>query len=175
MVEIIPKPIEEVPGWQKILFYFSILLLLGVIVSYFVLVFLEKKSQVTLQNLEETLAKTKAQEIISLEKEIFGHQKKIRDFSPLFEQHILTSKFFEFLEKKSHPRIFFSQVNLNSGVSKVVLSGQADSFLTLGQQLLIFEAETLIKGLSLSQVSISKEGKIEFVLDLSLSPKIFRY
>ena len=175
MVEIIPKPIKEASKWQKTLFYFSILIFLGAIFSYPVLVSLQKKSKITLQDLEDSLSKTKTSQTTLLERELLIYQRKIKDFSLILNEHIFTSKFFEFLEKKSLPKVFFSKIDLDSRGSNVSLSGETDSFLTLGQQLSVFENEPLIKGEALSQFSIGKEGEIVFSLNFSFDPKILKY
>jgi len=174
-IEIIPKTIGKIPGERKKLFYFSIFLFLGFLLGYFILTSLEKKSENTLSNLEEALVKGKTPEMSSLEEEILNDQKKIKDLSPLLEKHLFPSKIFEFFERNVHPQVFFSEINLNSLNSTVSLSGECDSFLTLGQQLAIFEKELLVEKLDLTQVSITKEGKIEFFLNFSFNPKIFKY
>ena len=173
MVQIIPKPIEREIDWKKIFFYFSIFFLFLVIISLPILNFLQKKSEVYLQDLEEKIAKGKTPEKTALEKEILNYQKEIKDFSPLLSEHTFNTKFFQFLEEKVHPKVFFSQINLNSKETKVSLSGQTDNFFTLGQQLLIFEKEPLIESLNLSEISLSKEGKVNFVFDLKLNKEIF--
>ena len=175
MVEIIPKPIEKIPPWQKKLFYFSIFLFIALLISYFILVSLEKKSGNILSSLEETLLKERTPEMSSLEKEILNEQKKIEDVSPFLEKHLFPSKVFEFFERNTLPRVFFSEINLNSLNSIAGLSGQTDSFLTLVQQLAIFEKEPLIEKVNINQVSITKGGKIEFSLNFSFNPKIFNY
>ena len=57
MVEIIPKPTEKKPQWQKILFYISVFIFVGVLVSYFVLISFQKKSDSYLKELEERITK----------------------------------------------------------------------------------------------------------------------
>ena len=173
-IEIIPKTIGKIPGERKKLFYFSIFLFLGFLLGYFILTSLEKKSENTLSNLEETLGKGKTPEMSSLEEEILNDQKKIKDLSPLLEEHLFPSKIFEFFERNVHPQVFFSEINLNSLNSTASLSGQTDSFLTLGQQLAIFEKEPLVEKVDLTQVSITKEGKVGFSLNFSFNPKIFK-
>jgi len=174
MVEIIPRPTEKEPSWRKILFYFSIFLFLAVIISYFVLNSLQNKAAVTIKNLDEELAKTKTAEFTSLEKQILNYQRKIKDFATLLSQHIFNTKFFQFLESITHPKVFFSQINLNSNELKVSLSGQADSFIVIGQQIMILEKEPLIESFSVPQMLIGKEGKIDFSLEMTLSPKVFK-
>lgn len=175
MVEIIPKPIRKVPVWQMALFYFSVFLLIATIVSYFVLSLQERGTESRLQELERILVESKTSEMIALEKEILTYRRKINAFAPLLAEHILNSKFFDLIESRTHPRVYFSQVNISSREVKVVLAGKTDSFLTLGQQLLIFEEEPLIEEVYLSQVSIDKEGDINFGLSFVFNPEVFRY
>lgn len=173
-IEIIPKPIEKIPGWQKKLFYFSIFLFIAFLLVYFILTSLEKKSENILSKLEESIAKGKTPEMSSLEKEILNEQKKIRNLPPLLKSHLFPSKIFGFFERNTLPQVFFSKINLNPLNSTAKLFGQTDSFLTLGQQLAIFAKEPLIEKVDLTQVSIAKEGGIEFSLDFSFNPKIFK-
>ncbi len=175
MVEIIPKPIKKASPWQGILLYFSIFFFIGVILATVVLFPLKNKAVKELQKIEDDIIKERTPEIISLEKEIQNYDKEIKDFKPLLDQHVLTSKILNFLESKTHPRIFFLRFNLNSKDSKVVLFGQTDSFLILGQQILILEKEPLIQNIDLSRISISKDGKIDFNLELSFDPTILKY
>lgn len=175
MVEIIPKPIEEKPLWQKILFYFSILLLVGVISGYFYLFYLQKKADKDLAELNQKISEGQTPERLALEEETLDWNNKLQDFAPFLTQHILNTQFFDFLEQKTHSRIFFNKINLNSKNYSVLLSGKADSFVTLGQQLLIFEKEQLIENFTVKDVSLNKEGQIEFSLELSLSSQIFKY
>lgn len=172
MVEIIPKPVEKTPLEQVVLFYFSILLLIGVIIGYFILGRLEKNSETYLNSLEDKVYQIRISEIISLEKEVKDYERKINDFALIFARHNLNSSFFEFLERKTYSRIFFQKINLKPQELKVSLLGQADSFLSLGYQVQIFEREDLIKKTNLSKVSIGKEGQIEFILDLVLDPEM---
>jgi len=175
MVEIIPKPIEKVPSYQKRLFYFLIFLFFFLIISYFILTSLQQKSKTKLSNLTETISRGKTPEILSLEKENFNYQRKIQDLFPLLENHKFPSRFFEFLETNTHPRVFFSQISLNSQDSLADLTGQTDSFFTLGQQILIFEKTPQLTNLNLTKVSINQAGKIEFILNLSFKPDFLKY
>lgn len=173
MIEIIPKPAAKLPLWQNILFYISIALLLAVFLSYFIFDHSLKTSLQTLENLEETLARGKTPAEISLEEETFGYQKKIGDFSKLIKGHLFASNFFAFFEKVSHPKVWFSQTDLNPQKGQVALLGEAENFSTLGQQILILKQEPLIKNLDLVSLSIGKRGRVDFTLNLLLDPKIF--
>jgi Tfp pilus assembly protein PilN len=173
VIEIIPKKEDQVPSWQNYLFYFTIFLLFLAITGYFVLGYFVKKSEQKLQQTEEAVTRTKSPERIVQEEELKSLRAKIEDFTPLLLNHQKSSNFFDFLEKNTHPKVFFTKLNLDTEGNHVELSGQTDDFQILGQQLLIFQKTEFVQNLKLSKVEISKEGKIEFSFDFSLNPKLF--
>ena len=173
-IEIIPRKTVALPSWLKILFYVLIGLIIISILSYFILGYLQKKSLVSFKNIEEEISKERTSQRITQEEEILNYQKKINDFEFLLSYHLFPSKFFTFLEKTSHPRVLFSQTNLNPAQSLVTLSGQAESFLALGQQLQILKREPSIKNVSLSKISLGERGGVDFTLTLSFDTEFFK-
>lgn len=173
MIEIIPKAAAKLPLWQNILFYFSIATLLATVLSYFILDHSLKTSSRALDNLEATLTRGKTASEIALEKETSDYQKKIEDFAELIKKHPSALNFFTFVEKVSHPKVWFPQISLNPQKGQMALSGEAENFSTLGQQILILKAESSIKNLKLSGISIGKRGRVNFALNFFLDPAIF--
>lgn len=185
MVEIVPKPVEEIPFWQRILFPFSLFLLLVTIFSYFLLLyFVEKKIPAEIQKLEAEITQRKGPEVISLEQELKKKQKEIDDFSEIINQRPFPTKFFGFAEgsfsetKKFasliHPQVQILGFSLNLKDGKLDISGLTENFTTLEQQYLIFQKEPLVKEVNLSSFSVGKEGKVNFSFDLSFNPSIFK-
>ena len=174
MVEIIPKPTKEVPLWQTLLFYFCISLIAVMIVSYFVIDHFQKQAEGNLQSLERAIAERTTPREKALEEEVVGYKRKIEDFSSLLSHHQKTSKFFSFFEKLIHPQVWFSDFSLSLKDSRVTVSGTAESFRILGQQLIIFQKSPLIKKTDLSGISIGTEGKIHFTFNLFLAPTVFQ-
>ncbi|HDY72578.1 MAG TPA: hypothetical protein ENH90_00200 [bacterium] len=175
MVEIIPKPVKETDRWQKILIYLSMFLAIVLVGSYFLLDNLEKTSKVYIDELEKRLEQGRTAERITLEEENLNYNKKIEAIIPFLETHVLSSKFFEFLEKKVHPRVFFAKINLSVLEEKVILFGKTDSFLTLQQQLSILNREPMIENLALTNIALNAEGGIDFNLDIFFNKEIFKY
>lgn len=173
-IEIIPRKAISLPLWLKILFYILIALLLTAVLSYFILGQFQKKSLTALQNLEEEIRKEETPQKIAEEQEILNYQQKINDFSLILDHHLLPSKFFSFLEKISHPRIWFSKINLSPREALAIVSGRAETFPVLGQQLQILKSESLVKNVSLAKISLGEKGEIEFTLILSFDPKFFK-
>lgn len=175
MVEIIPKPVKEIPRWQKILFYSSIVFTALLILALFILGSIQRDSQYYIQSLEEKLSEGKTPQRMALEKQVLDYKAKIDNFSPYMAQHVISSNLFEFLESKTHPRVFFSEISSRPRDSKVILSGLTDSFLSLGQQVLILNEEPSVESLELKNVSLSVGGGIGFSLEILLNVEIFRY
>ncbi|MDI6591446.1 MAG: hypothetical protein QME61_00665 [Patescibacteria group bacterium] len=173
MIEIIPKPAPKIISWLNILFYFSIALLIAVILSFFALNHFVKKLKAEFQDLEAVLIKQRTPAIINLEKEILSSQRKIEDMDFLLKRHLATSKVLEFLEKVTHPKVWFFSLDWNSEERRLRVSGITENFQILGQQLLIFQDNQFIKEVNLSKISIDREGKISFNFDLLLDPQIF--
>jgi len=175
MVEIIPKPIEQAAQWEKVLLYVLMFLVVVLTISYFLLANLEERSGVYNQELEIKIAQGRTTQRISLEEESFEQKKKIETIFPFLEAHTLSLEFFEFLESKTHPRIFFSKLNLNTEESKAILTGTTDSFSTLDQQLLVFNQDSLVEDLLLTAASLNKQGGVDFNLEIYLNKNFFQY
>jgi len=177
MVEIIPKPepVRKLPPWQNIIFYFSIGLILLVIVAYFVVDIYLDKAETKLEERKKELAQTGTAEEIALERELINYEKKIQKFSTLIDQHLFSSKTFEFIEKNTHPEAWFSRLTLDPKKGEVNLSGDTESFVTLHQQVRILRASPSVKTLNLAGIAIGKEGRITFVISLILDPGLFKF
>lgn len=172
-IEIIPKKTEAKLPAVNILFYLSLILLIIFALSYFVLGYFQKKSAKTLQDIEDIISQ-KETSAKALKEKIFGYQEKIEVVASLLTSHQLSRNFFTRLEDLSCPKVFFSNLDLDVGKSQASLSGQTESFEALGQQLLIFKKGEFIKDVNLTKVSIGKEGEIEFSIELSFDPQMFK-
>jgi len=172
-MEIIPKQTPKVPPWLDILFYLSVGLLVFSFIAYFLFNNSIKTSQKTLAVLEETLSR-EVSEKATLKNEILTYQKKIKDFSGLISGHLKSSKIFVFIEEQCHPKVWFNDFTLDTEKASVMLLGEAQSFESLGQQMLILRDEKMVKSIELGNVSLNKEGKINFNLNIFLNPSIFK-
>jgi len=175
-IEIIPKKVGAKPlNLLNVLFYFSLILLIIFLLGSLALFFFQKNLNKTLQDLKIKIAAKGTPEEIALEKRILLTQKKIDDFADLMNFHQSNLKFFTTLESLTHPKIFFSKIDLEINKGKISLSGITENFEVLGQQFLILKKEDYIKNVNLSKLSISKEGKIEFTFEILFAPEKFKY
>ena len=172
-IQIIPKEAAKLPLWQNILFYVSIAILLAVILSYGIFTQLTKNSDTLLKEKEKLFEANKTPEILTLEKNIKNYRDKIDTFSVLIPNHKLGSQFFSFLERITHPNVFYQGIDLDIKNNKVTLLGQTESFRTLGQQMSVLGNEEMVTDAQLSNININKEGRIEFSVVISLNLRVF--
>ena len=169
MVELIPKQVPEIPKWLNVLFYFSLALLVLTIASFFTLGGFINDGQETLEDLNQILLSKKTPERMALEEEVLNYEKKFGDFAFLSEGHLEISDIYPLIEESTHPQVWFSQFTLDAGENIVNLSGKAQNFEVLGQQMLILEEKDFVRNLHLDSAGINKQGKVDFTLTFSPS------
>ena len=175
MVNLIPKRVKKISKNQKILLYFLVFSVISLTTAYVFLISLEKQAKANLEIIEEQIFTQKTTEMTTLESTIKAYKREVDEFAPYLSSHILITNFFDFLEENTHPRIYFDQMSLKASSASVSLSGRADSFLSLGQQLMIFDDNSIVKSVSLSNISLSEEGSIVFSVGLFLDSSLFKY
>ena len=173
-IEIIPKAVVKKPSAVNYLYYFAVAFLIGSFFIWFTLNQMVKSSNVALEKIEKSLAEEKTAKK-TLEDEVLSYKEKLDDFSLIFNSHKMNTRFFEFLESITHPKVFFSNFSLDSSKTKASFSGKTDSFKSLGQQILILKEQKNIKELVLSKVSLGKEGGIEFSIDFYFDPEVLSF
>lgn len=176
-IDIIPK--QEVK--QKfvispfeILYYLVIILLFVTFLSYFIVEISLKRSEQTLDELKTAISTKETKELKALEADVLRSKQQIDIFSHLFASYKKASSFFNFLKQNCHKQVFFSGINLNIEKDALEITGKAENFKVLGEQMLIFQMQDFIDNVSLMSLSMEREGGIEFGLSFSLDAKIFK-
>ena len=174
--ELIPKEKIKASPLISFLFRLSLVLLIILGLCYFGL---KMKISSLKSQIEETkvkIDKIKAEEDRETERQVLNYERKIEDFSKLFSKHKITSHFFDFLRESTHPKVRFSELtlDLDTETANLFLMGETENFKTLGEQVLCFQRNKFVKGLDLSNLSLRKEGGVNFNINLSLDPKIFK-
>jgi len=174
MIGIIPKKIKKAPDWYNLGFYLAGALLIVVVLTYATLFYFEGKALNSWQELEDKTAQVGSKEDKKTEVKVLTAKEKINDFSELLQGHKRASSFFAFLEETCHPKIWFSEVELNLEQTRALLSGKTSNFQTLGQQIFIFREQASIARVELINLSIGQEGETEFNFYLYFKPQIFQ-
>ena len=171
--ELIPKEKIKTSSIINTLFLLSLILLIILGGYYGFLRFKNYSTQSKIKDADEQIIKIKAEKNDDTEKYVFSTQKKIKDFSEILEKHKITSNFFAFIDEISYKEIRFLGLGLDTETKNVILEGETENFDTLGKQILNLKKSDFVKGLDLSNISLNKEGKVNFKVNFSLDPKMF--
>ena len=175
MDEIIPKTIVKQSPFLDILFYLLIMVIIVMVGIYGYLINAEKNTRVVLENLEQTLDEEKTSEEVVLEEEMLVMQKRLKDFSVLFSNHQSAQALFDLLEGSCHPRVWFSSLRFDFREFRLGLRCRAANFQATEQQVIIFQNISDVLWVNLSNLSVRKDGEVDFGLDLALNPELFKF
>ena len=175
MIEIAPRPKAEPKKSVQIFLYFSLVLLVLTVASYFAIGYFYKEKTEELEVSKAQLAIRNIDEINTLRSKLVNYKEKIDDFNILISSRRSSVEFFEFLEKNTHPRVEWGSVELFLLDGKFKLYGKAESFSILTQQLLVFKNTEEIEKVELGGLNLSRGGTegIDFSLNFTLNHKAF--
>ena len=174
MPEIIPRDYKERRIDFSFLSLIAFILFLISFSSYFLFYFLTTQAEREIRRLEQQREERKTEEQLKLEEEIKLYRRKLKDVEFLLKEHYFTSRFFDLLEKTVHPQVVFTKSSLDTTSNKAMLEGLADNFYVLGQQIMIFEKEPSISKTTISNLTISKEGKVSFNLEILFNAQFLK-
>lgn len=171
LTKIIPKPKIEIPTSLNILFWLSLILLIILGGVFFFLQNQVSNLETRKGELERQLSSQPQKEI---EKRLVEISEKMEDFSEFFQEHKISSKFFEFLKDSCHQKVRLTSLYLNNKDFRVELSGKTEDFQTLGQQILIFQNREEVKDVKVSDVVLDREGAVNFSLTFNFSEDLIK-
>ncbi len=170
------KYLTSTSWWISAIFYGAVALLTAIIFwqavfSFKTYVYQKKIAQVT-----EKIAAYTTPEQIAQEREVFAHKKKIDDFATIIANHKISSNIFTFIESVTLPSVWFSSLNMSEASNEIRLVGETESMETLSKQFNVFEGnKEHVKNITVLNSQVSSSGRINFILNISLEPNIFKY
>jgi len=172
-IEITPTPRVRVPIWAVVVGAVACFAILALVGTYIYFTFSIKDLDNKIQKVENELNKIPTAEEKAKEEILLLYEAKISAYKDLLSKHKKTENVFKLLEGLSHPGVWFSEFSFNTEKRAVTVSGTAKDFVALEQQLLIFKKEPLIENVTLSEISMGKEGGADFSLNLTIDSQVF--
>ena len=174
-LKIIPEQKAEAPRWVNYVLFFFVFLFLAL--ATFSLILRSQNNSLEAEKLS-LVSQIQAIELdpenIASEKELNSVSKKLKDFTEIYENQNLSSKFFDFLREVCHPRVYFTSMDLSLDSFSVILMGKTESFQFLGEQLLVLNRREDVEGVEVSGINLEKEGQVSFVLNFLFGKEILR-
>ena len=171
-IEFVSKKEKKRNRLINVVFYSALVIFLVFGISYLFLFYTEGETRKEISSIRQSLQRSPAE--TALEDKVLGYQKKIVYFSSILDKHKSVINLFNFLERNTHPRVWFSDLQLNVEKNTLQLLGHTGSFEALAQQINILKKQDLVKNLKIKQVSISKEGEIDFSFFFTFDDQILK-
>ncbi|MDP3881200.1 MAG: hypothetical protein Q8Q32_03420 [bacterium] len=161
------------PGWSWRLFSFSIVIFIIVAVIYMGIKlgykpFLNSR----IDNLDSQLEEFESKISMQDQQSFINFYSQAVYLEEILDKHIFFSPFFDLLERHTHSGVYFSNVDYEFSENKISLTGRADSFEALGQQLARLDALVEVNRVILSE-SQSIGGGINFQMLLFPDSDLF--
>jgi len=169
-IEIKAKRKSKIPVWTFAAAGILAFLIVFLGASYFYFWLKIKKISGEIQN-KESQNPLLAESIKKEEEKILPLQQKINNFGGLLSQHYQSLKILELLEKLCLAKVWFRDFNFTAEENKTTVSAQTNNFLILEQQISILKQSSFINNLTLTDVSISESGKINFTFNFLVEPE----
>lgn len=174
MLGIIPRAQAKTPTWVKSFLIISLIFLGGSILSLFALNWAQGSARRSIAQTQQEIVNLSTPQNKSLEKTVKVAQKQISGFAGVLKDHIKPSAFFNLLKANTHPGVVLTEFSLKADKAQVKLKGRAQSFQAVGEQILVLQKQSKIRSVSLSDLSLDKNYKIHFTLDLALDPQLLK-
>jgi len=162
--------------WTDAVFYSLLAVLVTIIACYLIF---EYKSYLLRQKVKEIdgkIAVHGTEQQKANEQKVFAYKKDIDNFAVLMANHRHASNVFTFIEQNTLPNVWFSSFNMSEATSEIRLAGEAENMEALSRQGELFEKnEDLVKDITVLNSQAQTSGKVKFILNVSLDPKIFEY
>ena len=181
-IEIIPKPESKLEKKGNIFFIISLIVLISIVTCYFYFFWIFQKKSEELNQREEQLSQLKSgDEFSRLQSDLSEIKKKIDSFENLFKNHNSILGFFKFLEKNTHIKIAWKKVSLSKeslkdqegDAYKASISGKADNFITLAQQMIVLKNRSEILSATLKGLSLEEKNNVSFGVEVIFNPNLF--
>lgn len=161
--------------WGNALMAVSILFLLISLsmFAYFKFFLISQKTD-ELTKASAALAALADPEIVSKENELKTAQQDIGDFKLLYENNLKLSKFFDAFQLWAHPKITYTEFNLDVPSRKATMVGLADGFQSIIQQMAIIKSEQSVESFVVSDVALAESGGVSFNLEVVLKADLLK-
>lgn len=174
VIEQLGKEPSGAPGYAFGALYFSGSILLLAVVTYLGITFgYDPHLQSEITNTQNQVT-TLNQSISATEQtNLIDFYSQISNLQTLLKNHVLSSQFFDWLEKNTEVNVYYQSLSLASGY-KVTATGYAANESDVNQQISIFENSPEVKSVSVSNVSVAPTiGGWNFTLLITLNPSLF--
>lgn len=161
---------------ENLLFTFSVFLLLATVGAFFGLQYLISQDETKLATLTAAMSKQKTADERALERQVLGYRQQLQDYPKILADHRKPSAIFKQLEDSIHPGVIFANMKFDPIGGALDTSGKSQDFVSLAKQLAILrKMEDVYQSVSLTQVSLTDDGTVDFSFSLKVKPQAIAF
>lgn len=106
--------------------------------------------------------------------QIFLLDTRLANMRNLLSRHIFTSNVFDLVEALTHPQTQFTNFGLNTETRQLDMSGETASYLTLAQQIKLFEEHAQIERVDFGNPSLTGTNRLSFKMAITFKPGLLQ-
>lgn len=129
-----------------------------------------------LNSIRKEIALLEQKRNLEMEEAIVDLDKNLGVLKELFQSHLYWSKIFNKIEEVTVPSVYFSDAKLKFSEEdkkvNVDFSGNALTYTVLARQIVSFQEGSQVEKVEVSDISLNKEGGVNFVLGVVFSQDI---
>ena len=144
------------------------------LVSYAVLIFIDRSQVKTEENLLQEVRVRQDELRPELVNQIFTLESKLASIQTLINKHPFSSNILKFLEENTLPNIRFLTFDFKSDTGRLEMSGDAASYAALTEQIILFERNSRVEKVEFGGLTLGAGNLVNFRLTMVFKPVLLR-
>lgn len=145
----------------KLLMVLSLILLLGVVLSYFGLLGYKNSLMDEREVVENDVSVLQGQRNLETEAVLAELKEKIDMLKSLLKIHIYPSRVFQMLEELALPQVRFVDLQADFSKMQLGLNAEMADYSVLAKQISVFEEDSKINTVNVSDINLNEFGRVE--------------
>jgi len=123
--------------------------------------------------LDEEISTLNASLDANMFEQMTAFDSQIKTVKKILDVHVEGSRLFSFLEENTFRQVVWSNLNADFAKAEVNVSGRASTYSVLAKQVSHFSSLPRVKDVSVSGITLSPEGGVQFSLRIGVNPEEF--
>lgn len=163
-------------AWPKGLLTFVFIIFLLTLVTFFGLNYYNKIQNKELETLNSQFQKIRNSFPVNDEEKIALFEKKIINLDKLLKNHIYFSNVLAFLERVTHPQVYYTSLDYTADKNSLILEGIARNQQILSEAINGFVNDSQdVKMVILRDMKVNNDKTVQFHVELILQPQLVKY
>jgi hypothetical protein len=170
VIEQIGREPPHTPGWSGQLLMFSSTIFFVILFIYLGLAFgYTPYLNSQFKKLEDQKAAIIQEIPVDKQAQLITFYSQLLNLQTILARHVVVSPLFDWIEKNTNQKIYFTQLSLNTAANQLTLDGAGASLDDINHELILLQAQPEVKEIDVKSISF-KDGAWAFETVLFLDP-----